>query len=74
METNIAARLIIASFDRPLLASPRTLKVFAGPWGEMIGRPAAWVTNEKSSGNGDRRAMPKEVGRRSVEQSRDRVL
>ena len=38
METNIAARLMIASFDRPpLLASPRIVKVFAATWGEMIG-------------------------------------
>ena len=62
IETNIAARLIIASFDRPLLASPRIVKVFAVPWGQMIGRPAAWVANEKSSGSGDRYAMPKGVG------------
>ena len=41
IETNIAARLIIASFDRLLLASPRFVKVFVVPWGQMIGRPAA---------------------------------
>jgi hypothetical protein len=62
METNIAARLIIASFDRPLLASPRIVKVFAGTWVEMIGRPAAWVTNKRSRRSGNRRAMPKGVG------------
>jgi hypothetical protein len=61
METNIAARLITASFDRPLLASPRIVKVFAGPWGEMIGRLAAWVTNERSRRNASRSAIPEGV-------------
>lgn len=64
METNIAARLIIASFDRPLLASPRIVKVFAVPWGQMIGRPAAWVTNERSRMSGEICAMPNGVGLR----------